>query len=457
MDNMNIPQQFQGSANLRKKIIIYVGLGLAIFIAIGFLSAYALIKPSYQRTDGISSSQPEIYAYNTESGETADVTSLGGVLLLQRNTASLLYKDGKAETIVNSTSKPLIYGSRDVHIKTPSSAKLVSSGGQTCPLVLASGIYSYSCSQPTALNKHAGIGQNSKVSEFGVVYPPARYRDGFLAQQYVQAGSQGRSRLYHTLTYVTPDKPAVTKKLSGELYNSKDYNEVFTDLTDPKSNVFVVYNHNTGVGRYYDVFDDKAAGTEFKRQYELDSTSEQSSCSLADKRFVCFHGPAGDPTHAVERTSLEDVDKEIAANAKLKKPGPGMVEVVDFSSLDPVNSLYKGPKDFGLSKLYMTANGDIFGQQGYAIEHIKLQGSSFTPTPITLNATAIAAGQTLTFVHNNKLFEYDQTTDSSVLRYSDPNEIIDSLSMYGSQLLSLSYNQKDPAQLLNVYQVEASE
>lgn len=435
----------------RRRLILYGLIGIGTLFAISLASTYVLLSTTYDF--GISTetdTKPEVHSYNSGTSETAPISNIAGTLLALRSTSTLLYKTATAETIVNNTFGFLPFSNLTVALKDPPKSQKVSSGGLSCPLIIESRAYSYSCDQPTTLVKHAGLGQHATVGEFRALYAAARYKQGFLVQQYSQAGAQGRGVQYHNLAYVSPDRPVVTKRLSNQLFDPSQYQEIITDRTNPRSSAFVAFNHATGKGRYYASFE-SAEGKEFERQHKL-SEQEQSTCTLVGTRLTCYHGPYGDPSHEVEFESREvnlDSDTE-AANT----PAKGVIEVTDFTAAQASTTSYQGPDDYSVNSLYSSAAGTIFSHHGHELDRIEFGEDTFAPAPVNENIKVAAGGENLIFIHDNKLYEYDDASRQSLLLYKDPNEELHDVSVYGNQVLSLSYNRKDPAQLLNVYRIE---
>ncbi len=468
--NNSLLQQILGDRRRQRKIMRYVVLGILLLVAINFISNYSLIAASYQ---GGSEIETEVYSYDAETGEATDIGTFAGSLLVPRDVSTLLFKAGSAETITTNT-KPFIYGTTSVQFRSPFTATLLSSGGQSCPLITAGGIYSYTCTQPESFSKYVNRGamppEHIKVGSFSSIYSPARYADGLLVQRYTQYnvglttqqfGSEGRKQFDYVIGYVTPDSDKIIQKvMPKDVYNANDYLQVFTDNTNPKNTAFVAYNHNRGIGYYFDDINGTAAGKKVQRQYKIDTESEQSTCALVGKKFSCYHGFAGDETHKVETTTQQEVQDSIqntGQDERTEKPQSGVIEITDFSSGNPVTKTYKSPREYGVSKLYATADGTLFGQLGYALDRLNLSDDNFSGTLVTSYATSVAANSSLNFIQNNKLFEYDPVDEASYLRYSKPGETIDTIVSNGGQLYSLNYTDKDPVQLLNLYQLKTSE
>jgi hypothetical protein len=438
-----------------RRLVGWAAVLIVVVVVVGFFSGNSLVKVSL---DGDIASA-DFASYDAASGKKSQLHSIFGLLVVPRNSRSLVATSGDAETQISLADRkpPLIYGKLEINLQQTKQARLLSSGGQNCPFVVGNAVYSYDCSQPGTISKYEGtpngLPQNivsETLPNFTYGYQPARYKDGLVVQR-VGIGRQ----LEYAAVYVSPGQPQVVRQLPSSFYTANDYVMMFADNTNADSNALAIYNSTSGVGYYFKDFIHSSKATQFKAQHKIDITIEQSSCVLVGATITCYHGIVGTVSNVTAPATTTNKNGDVMSppqDADTSKRH-GVIEVTDFSSGTASVKSYQGPAGFGIADLYADSAGSLYGRNDSEIDKLKLDGNSFSAAAIASDSEVVAAGKLLYYLQDNKLYSYDSTSSSSSLVYVNNQESLSGIKAYGNQLFILSYTQKDPAQLLHAYQL----
>ncbi len=455
--NLERAQQFLAVRSNRKRLsVILVTTALLLLIGIIF-SSYSIVNISYEGDGATNVDSVSAHAYSTIDEQRLKLNSVFGLLMVPRATETLLITAGEAETIVNpKNSFPSGYSSLNVELRKPVKAKKLSSGGGLCPLVNGTGVYSSECDNPSAFSKYTeqsgGIPGQVKTLDFNSQYISSQYQDGILAWY------NGSPALTSTdkdaiVSYIVPGKGIVgTLKMHDDINKSMNYIRIITDNSNQSNTGFVVYDYSEGIGYYYGDFAAAATSKRVTRQYKLNTTTESSSCTLLGTIFSCYHGSSGEDSHDHSSGSQ---DKALRAQESETEQTGGVIEVTDMKAGAASTKVYTAPAGTRFDDLYTITNGTLFGRNGFILERIELADGSFISSPIVRNTQLISSGATLYYSQNSKIYKYNEETGNSTLHYYDKDEVTSKLVIYDTRPLSLSYNKRDPMQLLNLYDLAA--
>lgn len=447
-DNRNLSRYVPANVSL-KRLLLFGSLLFTIVVLINAVAFYSLVNVTVT-SDDYAADAITAYHYNDADEVGNPVRKIGGRLLVKRSTSTLLFKADDSETVYSPSERGFGFGfdSIALTVSKPMSAHRISNGSKDCPLITASGTYSYDCNQPNAIVKHIGGGNLPKtvkvvdISAGNLAYSPGRYKDGLLALEKVE-GPNSRARYY--ISYLSPDSPKRTIELSARFYNDTQYAKIITDPLHVGNTGFVIYNYNSGVSHYYKDFDSSAQPQILTRSYNLNTSNQTSSCTLSRTIITCYHGYMGNISHETEDPEEQSTTPRSSQS--------GVIEVTDVKAANPVTKTYQGPKKIGINELFVTDDGNLYGNQELSIGRLELKNDTFKYSPIAKYAEIIAGGSNLTYIHDNKLYERNENEGTSSLLYYNEDEELSGITTYGDQLFVSSHSKNDPVQLLNVFQL----
>jgi hypothetical protein len=448
-DNRNLSRYVPDSIDLRKLLFF----GTLFFVLAGIVNAaafYSLVSVTVA-DGGYAADTVTAYHYNEADEVGGPVKKIGDRLLIKRSTTALLFKADDSETVYSPSERGFGFGldSITLSVSKPLTGAKVSAGSKECPLVTASGVYSYDCSQPNAIMKHSlddgGLPKAAKAVDVPVsdlAYEPGRYKDGLLILEKVE-GFNLNIRYY--VSYISPDSSKKSIELPADFYDDTQYAKVITDQLHTSNTGFVIYNYSSGGSYYYKDFEASLKPQGIKRTHNLNTANEASSCTLSGTVFTCYHGFSGNISH-----ETEDPEEQSTIRRSSRS---GAIEVTDVGSAKPATKTYRGPNKFGINELFVTADGNLYGKQGLTIERLELEDDTFKHSAIANYAEIIAAGNNLTYVHDNKLYERNENNGTTSLLYKNDSEELSGITAYDNRLFVSSYSKNDPIQLLNVFQL----
>lgn len=452
MNNSAAPQKLQrflSEKRNQRALLVSLVVSILILCFLSFLSSYAIVQLVSTDPTNTSSSPVSVYAYQASTESRTDVKKVFGNLIVPRSSESLVVIAGKAESIVPVAGKlPFGYSIIDIELRVPSASAKISIGGDLCPIINDTGVYSHACATPSSFKKYtaatSGAPNHSKTIGFKSLYVSSQYKDGILAWSNEPQQSGVKSA---TISYVAPEKDSSSiLNLPDSLKRSSSYIMIIPDSQISLQNTgFVLYEYDTGTGYYYDDFTAASSPKIIKRQRAIDAGREASSCVLNGGMFICYHGNPGEDSH--------NIDENLPVGKNPQKLRKGVVEITDLSLQEASTKTYTSINDTGITDLYATLDGTLFGRYGFSLERITLDDESFKTSPISTNMQIASAGAEMYYVQNSKLYAYNTKSGVSSLYYYDKDEDITKLVSRGDKLFSLSYNIKDPLQLLNVYEI----
>lgn len=443
-------QQDLADPKRRRRLLKLVVIAVAALGLLTFLSQYSLVRITFLASGTAGTGDPQVFTYDAATGRQSKVMSLGGLYFVPASTVQLAVRTDTSEAMVGANGLSAFgYRSLEVELQKPESARLLSSGGESCPVINGSGVYSSACANPTAFVKHelgrGGIPRQTKTVDLNGQYISSQYKDGILAWYGEWGGSQS------AINYIVPSRGVAGSVITpSDLKRSDNFIQLITDTTDANNTGFVVYDYNNGIAYYYSDFSANVKPKTSKRQHQVSISGYDSSCTLVATTFSCYHGTANRDSH--DHSDADD-------SQPVPDPGDakGVVEVTDFSAAAPTVTSYAGPDGFGMGNLYATSDGSLFGRSGYELVQLNLGSSSFSTALISSASQVAAGGRLFYYAQNNRIYAYDPAKGTSALKYYDANHNIEKLIAQGDRLLSLSYDRRDPVQLLNLYQIGAED
>ncbi len=445
-------QRFLSDSRSRKKLMAGFIIGFVVLCILGLLSNFSIVKVTFTNLVAADTSSVNVHAYNAALEKKSDITNILGLYLIPRTTESLVFTSAEAETTITPTSFPYGYSTINVELREPAKVEKVSSGGELCPVVNSTGVYSHNCTNPSSFTKYAGqangIPKPVKILDFKGQYVSGQYKDGILAW-YNESPARITTDKDAVVSYVVPGGGVSrTMTLPDAIKKSRSYTLLVTDTANRQNTGFVVYDYNAGIGYYYSDYLSTSPPKLIKRQYKLHNDTEASSCVLTGKIFACYHGPSSQDMH--------DSDNKPDPATKNEEPhGTGVVEITNMNTEAPSTKVYTAPDGTYVAVLSATVDGTLYGWSESSLNRIKLEDTTYSLSLISSNTELIAGGRYMYYVQDSKVYAYDVASNSSSLYFYDKDQGVTKIVPYDGGLLSLSYNFKDPLQLVNVYRLSS--
>jgi len=418
------------------RLVIFVGI-LIFLVSIFITHTFIIVTLAYPSgtKDNIELTQVN------QIGKESSVLRIGSLALIARDTGRLEGKVGRWQTTVDVTPLPWV-GLKEVRLQIERDKNVDKVAGESLGCTIynpdTDQIASYSCGSPNGLYTYTtsrtdGVEwKNEAVLTFPPALTVASFGKGLLG---IENSSSPQ------LFYADPSTKTVTLPTLPGDFNSSDLNStnIVTDAVEPTDH-FLLINANKGV-----VYFASRQGNDFTYQrYTPDKkwlTGAGIQCVLRQKTAYCY---IGSPSTAPD--SHEETEEH-------SKRTDGRIVTIEFKDSKVDYAVSVVPSSEPLDHLYIDDSRQLYAMTNstlYSLDNSQYQIRRNIVAPI---ASAVSSGKTLYYVTDNRLFEFDNRTKATYLRFYSDNLKISTINQLSSRVFINAFIDSSRNNVLHTYQL----
>ncbi len=384
----------------RRPIIVLVVFGSLAAFFIHVFTTYAIVN-----LEIASPSQTQSVTLHAVTGKEIKKVS-SGLAIVPRGTKAMIASSGVNMKTQTAIDIPWYgFATKKISLKPDKNADKIafkSFSKQTCPLYrpTTDTLTHYDCTKESVLNEYnapsSGEWASRVVYEIdSLVKPISPYMGGYVSIADQSEHDKPRALYIRAVSekgelssYEVP--PGLPKE---DLVNSR----IYSDAYNLKNNRFVI------VSRLGDIYIGTPTGGQ-KVEYhtiaapsDYDPSHNQTLCRLNDETVYCYRGHwrIGDIPQGFNYDKVTDSQMMIYSFANSSEYTLKLTSNIAM-----------------IEDVHVTAKGEIFGRDSQYLYHFAKVGNEYEPRKISVYPTAVGAGETIYYVHDNAVYTLDEKDPS---------------------------------------------
>ncbi len=397
--------------NHKKLLATLLIIGAFLVSIVTFFSNNALV---YIEVD--TSINKDIAVYTSSDAETKKVSDNAGLLLVSRDSKSLIVSAGDYSKTQTKLQIPW-YGfvTKNVVLKRDKDAQKIayrSTLATTCSTYhpKSDQLAYYDCTNPIALMKYTAPRDKPwMVKKIASIYYSNKqavpYRGGVIGISHTK-NTDGPKLA--DITYVTKDGENIAFNApTGTNRENILHAKLFTDTSDSDNNRFIFADYSGFVYLGIPSSDNTVKYTKVSPPLNYNPIFNQTVCAINGEVSHCYYGKSitGDYHPEESNKTIELAQTSISTLSF----SDGVKETRTVNELPVVDSLYT------------TDDGKLYAKNYKQLLYLDVSGNTFVPVEISQNVDSVGSNDNLYFVQDGGVFELDKSTLDSYQVFYSPN------------------------------------
>ena len=430
-------ESFWETVMRRKRLIIIIVIMLAI-VTIYLQKTVVFIDVKTSATQ--KSQSLELTTLNN-NGVRDSILQVGGIAIIPRDSVRLEAKYGSWQTSADITPLPWA-GLKNISLTVDpdKNADKVSGGSLGCVTYdhVSNVLASYSCNDPSGLyvyqtpDTDGAEWKNEAYLSFPHAYNVVNYKNGLLGI----SNNTTPQLFYADMSTKSVSPPLIP---SGMQASDLAGISIVTDEIGDSDHFLLV---NAAAGTVYFATDD--GKTVNYRRFATNQDKQSSArtrCILHQAKAFCYVGSS---------TASPDSDED---SKSYNSRSDGRLLSIDFSSDKISYSTSTISKIEPLDDIYIDNDNQLYGLSGTRLYSLNVTKAAAKRTIITGTAANVSSAARLYFISDNKLYEFDNKTKQTSLRFSSDHLRLSVINQIDNRTLINAYVEGDPSNQLHVYEL----
>ncbi|MCA9334663.1 hypothetical protein KC953_00795, partial [Candidatus Saccharibacteria bacterium] len=380
-----------------------------------------------------------------KDGNESNIVSIGNFAIINRNVALLTVSSKDLQTSQNISPLPWFEIKKiALHLEHDLNADKISGNHLGCSAYnkKTKEFSTFSCGNPFGLYQYKTSSKddipwnNKQILNFPQAYNAAAFHNGVLGI----ANNTSPWLFYADIN--TKKVSQVRLPVANMSRTSISSISVVPDSTNPNLTNFLLVDNSTGIMWFG--MQNGLDVTYRKYEHKISDTQTQylaSMCKLVSTKAYCYFGN----TSASPDSEGETIRYELSQD--------GVVDIIDFSTKYPTAQKFTISKDTPLDDIYADKNGQLYGRTESTLYSLQQNDTSLEKTVFAKNIGAVSGGESLYYIKNNKLFQYDSSTKTTTMRFVSKNLRLSNINLFDKTVLFTAYIKGSNSTTLHAYKL----